>query len=380
MLMWEKLSNSGDTLKLMIPNYSRKAISGWNNYPCKVTSHKMNENEMGYRGSKSDFVMKSVKEQRVDDSWCNIKKPLHLRYTLMGFERNYRIKIPSKQLSVKKYVTLNYSSPRPARIRASRKAKVNPWFWTGLIDGEGSFSIIVDKNKTRKLGWRVQSKFQVGLHKRDLSLLLQLQQYLGGIGRIYKHSSKNLVNYSVDSTKELINLVHHLENYPLLTQKGGDFILFKQVVNLMKNKDHLSLEGLHQIINIKAAMNLGLSEMLKSEFNENTSIERPLINTEEIPDPNWISGFVTAEGCFDVNIPESTNKIGHRVQLRLRITQHDRDKRLMEHIIKYLGSGKIYKYPKTPAVNVTIINFSDITNILIPFFEKKKKKTKPYSW
>jgi len=52
-LNWQKLSNSGDTLKLMVPSCSRKAISGWNNYPGMVTSHEMNENEMGYRGSKS---------------------------------------------------------------------------------------------------------------------------------------------------------------------------------------------------------------------------------------------------------------------------------------------------------------------------------------
>jgi len=52
-LEWVKLSNSGDTLKPMVPSYSRKAISGWSNYPGTVTSHMMNENEMGYRGSKS---------------------------------------------------------------------------------------------------------------------------------------------------------------------------------------------------------------------------------------------------------------------------------------------------------------------------------------
>jgi hypothetical protein len=39
-----------------------------------VTSHKMNENEMGYRGSKSEFLSpqpfeNSVKEQRVDGSY-----------------------------------------------------------------------------------------------------------------------------------------------------------------------------------------------------------------------------------------------------------------------------------------------------------------------
>ena len=66
-LMCLKLSNSGDTLKLMIPSYSRKAVSGQNNYLGMVTSHKMNENEMGYRGSKSECNT-SEKEQRVDGS------------------------------------------------------------------------------------------------------------------------------------------------------------------------------------------------------------------------------------------------------------------------------------------------------------------------
>ena len=50
-----KLSNSGEALKLMGPSYSRKAISGWSNYSCTVTSHKIDENKMGDRGSKSDF-------------------------------------------------------------------------------------------------------------------------------------------------------------------------------------------------------------------------------------------------------------------------------------------------------------------------------------
>lgn len=59
----------GDALKLIVPNYNRKVISGWSNYSGKVTSYKMSENEMGYRGSKSDLIIKSVKEQRVDGSW-----------------------------------------------------------------------------------------------------------------------------------------------------------------------------------------------------------------------------------------------------------------------------------------------------------------------
>jgi len=252
----------------------------------------------------------------------------------MGFERNYQIKIPSKQLNVKNFSTFNYSS------------HANPWFWTGLIDAEGSFSIIIDRNKNRKLGWRVQAKFQMGLHKRDLSLLLQLQRFLGGIGSIHVNPILNKVNYSIDSNKHLMKLISHLDKYPLLTQKANDFILFKEVVILMRNKAHLSIEGLNPIINRKASMNLGLSYLLKFEFKDFTPIERQIINTDNIHDPNWIAGFVTGEASFDVRITgQSSNKIGSRVQLRFRISQHERDRRLMECIIKYLGSGKIYNYP-----------------------------------
>ena len=118
-------------------------------------------------------------------------------------------------------------------------------------------------------------------------------------------------------------------------------------------------------------MNLGLSDFLKSEFINFTLVERAVINTENIPEPNWIAGFVTGEGNFDVKIShQPTNKIGYRVQLRFRISQHERDIILMESLIKYLGSGKIYKYPGKPAIVLTVFNISDITNNIIPFFEK----------
>jgi hypothetical protein len=132
----------------------------------------------------------------------------------------------------------------------------------------------------------------------------------------------------------------------------------------------LTIEGLHQIINIKASINLGLSDMLKSEFKNFIPIERPIINTENIPNPHWIAGFVSGDGNFDVNITKSTHKIGNRAQLRFRISQHERDIKLMENIAKYLGSGKIYKYPNKSAVSLTIVKLSDIHSIVIPFFNK----------
>jgi len=360
-LLWVKLSNSGDSLKFMKPSYNWKIISGWSNYSGKVTSHKMNESEMGYRGSKSEFIplylqpicINSVKEQRVDGSY--LLKKNKLRCTLMGYESSYQIKIPSKQLNIRNLST-----------STNNISHINPWFWTGLIDAEGSFSVIIDRKEGRKLGWRVEPKFQIGLHTRDTNLLLLLQNYLGGIGNIYVNSSRDLANYIISSKKDLIILINHFDNYPLLSKKLADYILFKKVVKMIMNKDHFNIEGLLQIVNIKASMNLGLSVLLKSEFNNYIPIDRPIINTENIPNPNWISGFVTGDGNFDVKISPSNQKIGYRIQLRLRISQHDRDLKLLELIKKYLNTGSIYKYADKPAISLEIFNNSDIINKIIP--------------
>jgi hypothetical protein len=69
-------------------------------------------------------------------------------------------------------------------------------------------------------------------------------------------------------------------------------------------------------------------------------------------------------------VPSTNSKLGYRVQLRFRITQHSRDVRLMEKIIEYFGSGKIYKYSGKSAVSLSIVDITDITNIIVPFFNK----------
>jgi len=43
----------------------------------------------------------------------------------------------------------------------------------------------------------------------------------------------------------------------------------------------------------------------------------------------------------------------------------------MQKIVDYLGSGNIYKYSGKSAVSLTIVDFKDITNIIIiPFFNE----------
>jgi hypothetical protein len=90
----------------------------------------------------------------------------------------------------------------------------------------------------------------------------------------------------VDSIKQILEVViPHFDKYPLITQKLADYILFKDIVTIMENKEHLTLEGLNKVLALKASLNLGLSADLNTSFPDISPVLRPLILDKEIPNP-----------------------------------------------------------------------------------------------
>jgi hypothetical protein len=71
----------------------------------------------------------------------------------------------------------------------------------------------------------------------------------------------------------------------LLTQKRADFLLFKQVIDLMLHKEHLTSKGLLDIVSLKASLNLGLSDVLKEAFPDTIPKDRPEVELKAIEDP-----------------------------------------------------------------------------------------------
>ncbi len=252
------------------------------------------------------------------------------------------------------------------------KNKINPNWITGFIDAEGSFSLILSKNNTYSQGWLVFPVFQVTLHKKDRAILEAILNYFNGIGSIFSEEKRNSVKYRVASFEELGLIIEHLDKYPLITQKKADYLLFKQAWELINQKRHLTSEGLNQIVNIRAAMNLGLTDTLKREFPAYIPVVRPLIQDQKIKDPYWLAGFTSGEGCFMVKIGKSvSHKSGYRILLEFVLTQHIRDEELMKSIISYLGCGRYIFRPSRPNyAEFTVTKFSEVNQIIIPFFEK----------
>ncbi|RPB18024.1 homing endonuclease, partial [Terfezia boudieri ATCC MYA-4762] len=184
------------------------------------------------------------------------------------------------------------SGRRAYSTSANRTQKLDPYFITGLVDGEGYFCISICKNSRKRLGWQTNSLFGIGLHKKDRATLELIQAYFNGIGRIHRHG-KDYVQYFVCSRKDLALIIAHFDQYPLITQKRADFELFKQTLELINRKEHLTEEGLTKILSIRASVNNGLSDDLKTAFPNIIPVARPQVELPIYINPHWLAGFAS---------------------------------------------------------------------------------------
>jgi len=284
-----------------------------------------------------------------------VKRSLHM-YIFQTFSltnlKNKIIRLYSSNSS--KYPTYNLNNTY----------YLNPYYITGLVDAEGCFTTSIYKDCRMKTGWQVKPIFQLNLHKKDIKLLEALQK-TWGVGKIYKHGQDSFM-YRVSSLKNLRVIITHFDNYPLITQKFADYLLFKQSIYLIQEKLHLTEKGLLTLVGIKSVLNWGLSEKFKETFPNMIPVVRPKVNISEIKNVYWLVGFVEGEGSFMVVIQKSkSKKITDNISLRFVITQHYKDSVLLDNIANYLGCGKCYS--SRSEVNLTVSTFSHIHKIISLF-------------
>lgn len=247
-----------------------------------------------------------------------------------------------------------------------------PNYVSGFSDGESSFHVSILKKKGYKVEYQVLPIFTIQLHIKDIGLLEKIQSFFG-VGVIRKKIKSNSVIYSIQSLKDINTiLIPHFDKYPLLTKKRADYILFKQVIDLMNKGEHLLKDGLVKIVNVKASMNKGLNEQLKEQFTEIVPVQRPIveINPLLVSNPHWFVGFVEAESCFLCLIRKNTDhKIGYQVTLSFRLVQHLRDLELIQKIKECWGLGIISI--SSSITRLTVTKKSDIDTLITLFSNYK---------
>jgi hypothetical protein len=83
---------------------------------------------------------------------------------------------------------------------------------------------------------------------------------------------------------------------------------------------------------------------------------------------------VSGDGSFFVNIYKDATQTGFTVKLVFRVNQHSKDAELMKSLIYYLECGNYYPASNQNSGEFIVTRLSDITEKIIPFFEKNQIK------
>ena len=158
---------------------------------------------------------------------------------------------------------LRHSTPRN-RV-GDREGRTKPTLSTeyvvGLTDGEGCFYVNVWKSPAYRAGAGVQIHFHIKLSEQDRELLETVRDTLG-CGAVYFQKEARVnhtqcYRYTVSSQRDILGIIiPFFQQHPLhLPSKRSSFKTFCQIANLVKQKRHLTKEGIEEIRTFKATMN-----------------------------------------------------------------------------------------------------------------------------
>ncbi len=136
-------------------------------------------------------------------------------------------------------------------------SSLDPWFVSGLTEGEGCFCISLAVRSKMRTGLEVRPSFALSLNQKDLKLLHDLQAFFG-CGWIRESKGDRTFKYEVRSIGDLTGYVlPHFERFPLRGYKARSCAGFSHVCRMVQQGDHLQRDGVRAIVDIAYRMNLG---------------------------------------------------------------------------------------------------------------------------
>jgi hypothetical protein len=90
----------------------------------------------------------------------------------------------------------------------------------------------------------------IDLNIRENYKSTKFNNFFLGKGSIYISKKGSLVEWKVLAFEEVLYMIDHFNNYPLLGFKYINFCIWKDIVKLIKEKSHLDPEGIQKIENL----------------------------------------------------------------------------------------------------------------------------------
>lgn len=130
------------------------------------------------------------------------------------------------------------------------------WYLAGFTDGEGSFNVsTINRNQDFKTGWKISLSFNIS--QKDATVLHLFKDTLR-CGSFRKRRD-GVTYYEVRRVDDLVEVViPFFERFTLRSEsKRKQFEVFRQIVEIVSRKEHLTRNGLEQIFTLRQTIVVG---------------------------------------------------------------------------------------------------------------------------
>ena len=133
-------------------------------------------------------------------------------------------------------------------------------FVSGLVCGEGNFTIAIPKVRSCRLGYHVRPVFQVELSVVDELLIRQLLAFFGFgsvsyCSRIRSANESATIRWSVTAMADCRSIESFFLANPLIGAKGRAFEIWRRCLSIIQQNKHTSTEGFLEIVSLREEIN-----------------------------------------------------------------------------------------------------------------------------
>ena len=145
------------------------------------------------------------------------------------------------------------------------------YYIAGFTDGEGSFNVSLKKRNDYEEGWKITASFNIS--QKDRVILAWIKKILG-CGTL-RERKDGVVYYEVTNVSSLQEKIIPFFNtfHFISSRKKTNFSIFKQIVKMMFQKEHLSAEGFEKILQLRETLNEGKGRKRKYNLSDVVKIE-----------------------------------------------------------------------------------------------------------
>lgn len=297
------------------------------------------------------------------------------------------IKLTNKNVTVAvRFVHTGGLNVENKKVQLSRDFNLTGGWISGFSQSDGCFTMAFEKSKTG-LYLRPRPIFFLGQDYSEEELFKGLLKYLGAG---YLRKNKNNIYLEIKSLSAFKDVLFPiLDKHPLKYGKLKAYLIFKNIVEEMINKNHLNLEGLLRIIYVSYQLNVETTRRTEESKNDlinfleskhgklpapekldiNSLIPSLPVQVQENSLPltlEFIAGLIDGDGSFNVSFQVKPYR---RVRVNFTVVQESSCKELLYELKSYFSCGSVYDLPSA-ASRYQVENVDLILNNIKPVMDK----------